>query len=56
MTLAEFIAKYSGKFIDTDGMYGPQCFDLIHQYLLEIYGLPLADLAAPSASDLFDKF
>lgn len=49
MTLDEFVATYDGKEIDTDGAYGGQCMDLMHQYLLDVYNLPLSLFAAPTA-------
>lgn len=36
MTLDEFIAKYDGKGIDYDGVYGDQCVDLVQQYSIEV--------------------
>jgi CHAP domain len=38
MTLQEFVNKYNGKSIDFDGAYGPQCVDLIRQYIKEVWG------------------
>lgn len=49
MTLEQFIKKYDGKPIDTDGAYGPQCMDLMNQYTVDVLGLPLNTLAAPTA-------
>ena len=40
MTLKEFIDKYNNKFLDYDGAYGPQCFDLYRQYCQEVLGVP----------------
>lgn len=40
MTLYEFIAKYNGKYIDFDGMFGDQCFDLYRQYCGEYLEVP----------------
>lgn len=49
MTLEQFIKKYDGKPIDTDGAYGPQCMDLMNQYTVDVLGLPLNTLAASTA-------
>lgn len=35
ITLSAFIAKYNGKFIDFDRAWGPQCVDLVQEYLKE---------------------
>lgn len=40
MTLAEFVAKYSGKFVTAPGGLGGQCVDLANQYGQEVYGFP----------------
>ena len=39
MTLEQFIAKYSDKFIDYDNAYGPQCVDLCKAYMDEVLEL-----------------
>lgn len=38
MTFDEFYAKYNGKGVDYDGVYGVQCFDLVNQYVVEVCG------------------
>lgn len=53
ITLEQFIKKYDGKAIDTDGAYGPQCMDLMNQYTVDVLGLPLNTLAAPTAHQSF---
>lgn len=40
MTYQEFKNKYNGKFVDYDGYYGNQCWDLGQQYFTECLGLP----------------
>jgi hypothetical protein len=50
MTLEMFINKYNGKFIDFDNSYGPQCVDLMRQYIQEVikidpYTIPRANYA-----------
>ena len=40
MTYQEFKNKYNGKYIDYDGYYGPQCWDLGQFYFTEVLGLP----------------
>lgn len=57
MTLDQFIAKYNGKYIDFDGHYGPQCVDLMRQYVKEVYGLnPYVIPAAGSAKQIYLNF
>ncbi len=40
MTYQQFEAKWLGKRVDIDGLYGYQCADLVKQYLLECFGIP----------------
>lgn len=50
MTFDEFIAKWSGKPVDFDGVYPNQCMDLMHQYVYEVLGISDKKvLAAPLA-------
>jgi len=57
MTLTDFIAKYNGKYIDFDGVYGAQCMDLMHQYVVEVLGIADPNvLSAPAAVDLYNNF
>ena len=57
MKLKEFLEKYNGKFIDFDGAWGNQCFDLFHQYVVEVLGITDGRvLAAPAAKDIFNNF
>lgn len=44
MTYQEFKNKYNGKFVDYDGQYGAQCWDLGQKYLTECLGLPASVL------------
>ena len=39
MTYAQFKAKWLGKRINFDGVYGYQCVDLVLQYIKECYGI-----------------
>lgn len=41
MDLNEFVTKYNNKYIDTDGVYGHQCVDLIKQYTLDVFWITL---------------
>lgn len=34
MSLAEFVARYLGKAVDVDGVYGPQCVDLVNAWAM----------------------
>lgn len=40
MTYQEFKNKYNGKYIDYDGYYGAQCWDLGQYYFTQVLGLP----------------
>lgn len=40
MTYQEFRDKYNGQYLDWDGEYGPQCWDLAQVYVTECLGLP----------------
>lgn len=57
MQFNEFLAKYNGKYVDWDGVYGPQCVDLMRQYILEVLALP-NDSVKPvvGAKDVYNKF
>lgn len=57
MTLTDFITRWNGKYVDTDGAYGGQCMDLMHQYCVEVLGIQdLRVLAAPSAQAVWNTF
>lgn len=57
MTLDQFVTKWTGKSIDFDGVYGPQCMDLMHQYLVEVLGLTDGSLLAqPDAKSVYLNF
>ena len=45
MSYQEFKEKYNGKYIDYDGQYGNQCWDLAEQYAVECLGIPEGVLA-----------
>lgn len=49
MTPQEFFTKYNGKGIDFDGAYGPQCMDLMNQFVVEVFGDTSGQLRAPTA-------
>jgi len=40
MTLDEFVTKYTGKYLEFDGMYKYQCVDLVQIYNKEVLGVP----------------
>lgn len=40
MTYQEFKNKYNGKYVDFDGSYGAQCWDLAQFYFRDVLGLP----------------
>ena len=45
MTYQEFKNKYNGKYIDFDGYYGSQCWDLAQFYMVEVLNLPSSILS-----------
>lgn len=50
ISLDEFIKKWTGKTVDTDGIYPNQCMDLMHQYLIDCFDITDPSvLAAESA-------
>lgn len=55
MTFQDFIIKYNGKGIDFDGYYGDQCMDLMHQYCVDVLGLPGILFAAPTAYQAYQN-
>jgi hypothetical protein len=42
MTLDQFVATHTGKYLDYDGHFGAQCVDLIDFYLVQVLGIPIA--------------
>lgn len=40
MTYIEFRDKYNGQFLDFDGSYGSQCWDLVQYYNTEVIDVP----------------
>lgn len=45
MTYQEFKKKYNGKYVDFDGYYGSQCWDLAQLYMVEVLKLPTSILS-----------
>ena len=45
MTYEQFKKKYNGKYIDFDGYYGSQCWDLAQFYMVEVLNLPSSILS-----------
>lgn len=45
MTYQEFKKKYNGKYIDYDGAYGAQCWDLAEYYITQVLNLPSSILS-----------
>ena len=57
ITIDQFITKWTGIGIDTDGAFGYQCMDLMHQYCVEVLGLSdLRILAQPNAKSVWTNF
>lgn len=55
MTLDQFITKYNGKGIDSDGSYGNQCVDLYRQYIKEVLGYPQSP-GVSGAKDIWSSY
>jgi hypothetical protein len=55
MTLEEFIKKYTGKYIDWDGVYGAQCVDLYRFYCKEVLEVPQSP-PIPGAADIWNNY
>lgn len=45
MTYQEFKNKYNGKYVDFDGAYGYQCWDLAQLYFTQVLGVPSSVLS-----------
>lgn len=57
MTLDEFIVKYTNQTVDTDGVFGGQCMDLMHKYCQDVLGLSdLSILAQPNAKSVWTNY
>jgi hypothetical protein len=57
MTFQDFLEKYNGKQVDFDGVYGFQCMDLMHQYIVDVLGLTDGRiLSAYFARYVFENF
>lgn len=59
MTIREWVTMWSGRFIDEDGAYGNQCWDLAQKYCREIIGcprLPTRPGGNGFAYDIYDYF
>lgn len=65
MTYVEFRNKYNGKYIDYDGQYGAQCWDLGQKYFTECLGLPpsvlggcglVSNMLYPPKREVLDKY
>lgn len=52
----EFLAQYKGKYIDEDGYYGSQCWDLVARYAREKVGAPSFPTGSGGAEGLFRLF
>jgi hypothetical protein len=55
ISFQQFRDTYNGKGVDTDGAYGNQCMDLMHKYIVDVLGLSLSVLAAPSAYQAYQN-
>ena len=65
MTYQEFKNKYNGKYVDFDGAYGYQCWDLAQFYFKEVLGLPrsildgsglVSNMLYPPKRQVLDKY
>lgn len=54
----DFIKKYTNKYIDYDGQYGPQCVDLFREYNAQVLGILSDDQPAGvvGARHFFENF
>jgi len=53
----DFIAKWTDRPVDFDGVYPNQCMDLMHEYVYDVLNLTdKAILAAPAAKDVYINF
>jgi hypothetical protein len=53
----EFIAKWTNRPVDFDGIYPNQCMDLVHQYVYDVLGIKdKTVLAKPWAARVFTEF
>jgi hypothetical protein len=41
MTLDQFVAAHTGKYLDYDGKFGAQCVDLVDFYVVQVLGIPI---------------
>lgn len=56
-SIDQFVKDWTGKIVDTDGIYPNQCMDLMHQYIIDCFGITDPDvLSAPSARLVFENF
>jgi hypothetical protein len=61
MNLQELFNKNDNKKVDTDGLYGAQCTDLINQYRTDVIGTPAfgiqyaKDIYAKGQAEYYDK-
>lgn len=56
-SLSKFINQNNGKLLDWDGVYGPQCVDLIRFYQRDTLHVPPEAIpAAPTAKQMFNNF
>ena len=65
MTYQEFRDKYNGRWLDWDGYYGCQCWDLGQIYFIECLGLPssvlsgcglVSNMLYPSKRNVLDQY
>lgn len=56
-TYDQFVTDWTGKYIDFDGVYGYQCMDLMHKYIVEVLGQSNPQiLQAPTAAQVYLNF
>lgn len=48
-----FVAKYNGVYVDEDGYYGSQCWDLVARYAKEVWGCPFLPTGSGGAEGLY---
>ncbi len=53
----QFVKDWTGKLVDTDGIYPNQCMDLMHQYLIDCFDIKDPQvLSAPKARLIYENF
>lgn len=52
----QFVAKYNGKYINEDGAFGSQCWDVVARFAREVVGCPSFPTGSGGAEGLYRLF